>query len=193
MKWRDTRNSHLEQAYSSAPKVKKQTDVNSLNSLLASPTTRAENSLSIADKMKKIVVWLSASSRVSWLQVWKQMHSWLSLPMTTSWWWEQPQREVEKKVLKDQLLFWKKKKSKVVNVKIQIQWILFHGKLKNWDWTRRADTTEILRMHLGQNWIREKKAIWRHYPKRWTSWAKSLRACFWGITTWGDLTTSSLY
>ena len=33
----------------------------------------------------------------------------------------------------------------------------------------------ILRMHLVQNWIRD-------YPKRWTSWAKSLRAQFWEET-----------
>ena len=39
----------------------------------------------------------------------------------------------------------------------------------------------------------KKEAIWRHYPKRWISWAKSLRAWFWGTTTWGNLTTSRLY
>ena len=61
-------------------------------------------------RWKTIVVWLSTLSRVSWLQVWKQLHSWLSLPMSTSWWWEQLQREVEKTVLKDQLLFWKNQK-----------------------------------------------------------------------------------
>ena len=41
--------------------------------------------------------------------------------------------------------------------------------------------------------IREKKTIWRHYPKRWTSWAKSLRAWCWRTTTWGNLTTRRLY
>ena len=61
-------------------------------------------------RWKTIVVWLSTLSRVSWLQVWKQLHSWLSLPKSTSWWWEQLQREVEKTVLKDQLLFWKNQK-----------------------------------------------------------------------------------
>ena len=58
----------------------------SLNSPKASPATKAQNSLSIAGKMKKLVVLLSTSSRVSWLQVWKQMHSWLSLPLSRSWW-----------------------------------------------------------------------------------------------------------
>ena len=41
--------------------------------------------LTIAGKMKKTVVWLSTSSRVSWLQVWKQMPSWPSLPISTCW------------------------------------------------------------------------------------------------------------
>ena len=91
-------------------KWKTQTDGKSLNSVKANPTTKAENSLSTVGKMKNIVAWLSTSSRVSWLQVWKQMHSLLSLLMSTSWWWEeQPQREVEKKVLRDKLLSWKKK------------------------------------------------------------------------------------
>ena len=57
----------------------------SLNSQKASPATKAENPLSKVGKMKKIVAWLSTSSRVSWLQVWKQMHSCLSLPISTCW------------------------------------------------------------------------------------------------------------
>ena len=39
MKWRCARRSDLEQAYSSVPKVKKQTDGKSLNTLKASPET----------------------------------------------------------------------------------------------------------------------------------------------------------
>ena len=73
------------------------------------------------------------------------------------------------------------------------------GKMKNivvWlssssrmSWFTSLETdAEILGMHLVQNWIRERKrAIWRQYPKRWTSWAKSLRAQFGGTTTWGNL------
>ena len=53
---------------------------------------KLKNPLSIANKMKDIVMWLSTSFRVSWLQAWKQMHLWLSLPLLTSWWWEQLQR-----------------------------------------------------------------------------------------------------
>ena len=36
------KNSHLEQAFSSVPKVKTQTDVNSLNDIKVSPVTKAE-------------------------------------------------------------------------------------------------------------------------------------------------------
>ena len=42
MRWRDARNSHLEQASFSVPKVKTQTDEKSLNSLKASPLTEAK-------------------------------------------------------------------------------------------------------------------------------------------------------
>ena len=121
--------------------------------------TKAQNSLSIAGKMKNIVVWLSTSSRVSWLQVWKQMHSWLSLPISTCWWWEETQREVEIRRFSRISCFSEKKKktSKIVYLKAQIQWILFCGKLKNWDWMLRRDTPEILRMHLVRNWIRERE------------------------------------
>ena len=61
-------------------------DGKSLKSPKASPVTKAENSSSMVGNMKNIVVWLSTSSRVSWLPVWKHLHSWLSLPFSTSWW-----------------------------------------------------------------------------------------------------------
>ena len=130
----------------------------SLNSLKASLATKLKKSLSVAGKMKKIVVSLSTSSFVSWLQVWKQMHSWLWLPISTSWRWKETQREFEKKkVLKDQLPFWKKKKNvkDCVSQNSDPMSSTFHGKLKNWDWTLRRDTAEILRMHLVHYWIRE--------------------------------------
>ena len=38
----------------------------------------------------------------------------------------------------------------------------------------------------------KKRAIWRHHPKRWTSWAKSLRVQFWGTNIWGNLTARRL-
>ena len=109
MKWRDARNSHPEQESSSVSEVKKQTDVKILNSIKASPATRATNFLSIVGKMKSIVVWLSTSSRVSWLQVWKNNAFMAVVAFFRHADGERkPQREVEKKVLKEQLLFWKK-------------------------------------------------------------------------------------
>ena len=114
------------------------------------------------------------------------MHSWLSLPFSTCWWWEETQREVEKRRYS--------RISCCVDLKTQIQWIPVHGNLKNWDWTLPRETPEIPRMHMVQNRIRERKrAILRHYPNRWISWAKSLRAWRGGTTTWGNFTTSKLY
>ena len=49
---------------------------------------------------------------------------------------------------------------------------------------------KIRRTHLVRNSNSGKKrAISRRYPKRWTSWAKSLRADVWGANTWGNLNT----
>ena len=60
--------------------------------------------------MQNIGVCWSAFSRVSWLQVWKQMHLWPSLPISTCWWWEVTSaRGRGKKVLKEQLQFWREK------------------------------------------------------------------------------------
>ena len=104
----------------------------------------------------KIVAQLSTSSRVPWLQVWKQMHSWLSLLVST-WWWEETQGEAEKKVLKDQLLFWEGKRPRLC---IRRFWSKEFYSTESWRigiWTLRRDTPEILRMHLVQSWIFEKK------------------------------------
>ena len=138
-KMEDARKSRLEQASSSVPKVKKQTDVKGLYSLKASPATKAENSLSVAGKMKNVVVRLSTSSRVSWWQVWKQMHSWLFRHADGE---RKPSARSIRRYSRKSCYYQKKKRSKVVYLKIQIQWILSCGKLENWDWTLRRDTTE---------------------------------------------------
>ena len=61
----------------------------------------------------------------------------------------------------------KKKESKVVYLKTQIQWILFCAKLEKWDWTLRRDTPwNSQDAHLVRNQNSGKKrAVWRHYPK----------------------------
>ena len=194
-KWRNARRSYLEQASSSVPKVKEQTDVESSNSPKASLATGAKNPLSMAGKMKKIVVWLSASSRVSWLQVWKQMRLWHAFPISTCWWWEVTSaRGREKKVLKEQLLFWGKKESKVVYLKTQIQWILFYGKLEKWNWTLRPDTpwnswdAPATKPKFGKE-----KSNLEVLSQKVNVMSESLRARFWGMNTWGNLTTSRLW
>ena len=178
------KNSHLEQAYSSVPKVNKTDWRKSLNSSKASPATKAKNPLSLVGKMKKIVAWLSTSSRVSWLQVWNQMHSWLSLPITTCWMvrGKTSARSKRRKYSRISCYSEGKKVQGCVSQKSD-PWIIFFGKLKNWDWTLRRDTpwnsqdAPGTRLNSGK-----KKAIWRHYPKKWNSWAKSLRAQFWEET-----------
>ena len=107
---------------------------------------------------------------------------------------KKPQREVEKRRCSRSSCFSEgKKKSEVVHLTTQIQWILLCGKLENWDWTLRRDTPENLRMHLVRNKnTGKKRTISRCYPKRWTSWAKSLRVQFGGTNTSGNLTTRRL-
>ena len=78
----------------------------------------------------------------------------------------------------------REKRSKVVYLKTQIQWILFHGKLEKWDLNASAGHTMKFS---GCTWYETK------IPKRWTSWAKSFRVWFWGTNTWGNLTTSRLW
>ena len=123
------------------------------------------------------------------------MHLWHSLPKSTCWWWEVTSaRGREKKVLKEQLLFWGKKESKVVYLETQIQWILFYGKLENEIERFGGTHPEILRMHLVRIKFRERKGqSGGIIQKRWTSWAKSLRAQFLRNNTWGYLTVSILW
>ena len=176
-KWTTQENPRLEQASSSVPQVKEQTDLKSSKNLEASPATRAHNPLSMQGKMKKIVVWLSTASRVSWLQVWKQMHLWPSLPISTSWRWEETQREVEVATLKEK---------KVQGCVSQNSDPMNSISRKAVELGLNASAGHTLKFS-GRTWyetkIRERKrVIWRHYPKTWTSWAKSLRVRFWGLT-----------
>ena len=194
MKWRDARNSHLEQAYSSVPKVKTQTDVKSLNSLKASLATKVQKSLFILGKMKKIVMKFSTSSRMSWLQVWKQMHLWPSLPISMCWWLEKTQREVEKKVLKDQLLFWKKKGPGLCISKFRSKEVYSAESWRIGIERFGGTHQKILRMHLVRNWMREREGqsggiIQKGELHKWNPCALVL----WGTTTWQNLTTSRLY
>ena len=120
------------------------------------------------DKMKKIVVCLSTSSRVSWLQVWKQMHSWLSLPISTYWWDEKTQREFERRrYSRISCCSEREKTSRVVYLKTKNHWILFYGKLKNWNWTlgrdRPGNSQDALGTKLNSG---KKRTIWSYFPKK---------------------------
>ena len=92
--------------------------------------------------MWKIVVWLSASSRVSWLQVWKEMHIWPSLPISTCWWWEETQRrEVEKRRYSRSSCYSEGKKSPRLCIsKLRSNEFCSTESWRNWDWTLRWDT-----------------------------------------------------
>ena len=78
-----------------------------------------------------------------------------------------------------------KKTSKVVYLKTQIQWISILRKFEELGLNASA----------GHTWnsLDAPGTKLNSDPKRWSSWAKSLRARFWGTTTWGNLTTSRLY
>ena len=79
----------------------------------------------------------------------------------------------------------KRPRSKVVCLKKQIQWILFTGKLKNWDWTLRQETPEMLRMHVVQNWIRERKGQSGGIIQKGEPHERNLCAQFLERNTWG--------
>ena len=90
--------------------------------------------------------------------------------------WEKPSASSKKgRYSRNSCRFEKIKRSKVVYLKIQIQWIPIYGKLENWDWTIRRDTPWNSQDAPGTKLNSGKeKAIWRHYPK----WAKSLSVQF---------------
>ena len=151
MEWRYARNSHPEQAYTSVLTRKL--------SQSQRPVLRqiADNSLSIAKKMKKtsscdyrhhpVCRGYKSGNRCihGYRCLYRQADSKSNLSARL-------RREYSRNSC-----YSEKKMSKVVYLKAQIQWLLFYWILKNWDWTLRRDTPEILRMHLVQNWIRKTK------------------------------------
>ena len=94
-----------------------------------------------------------------------------------------PARGRRVRVLKERLRFWQQKRSKVVFLTIQIQRSLSCGKLG-----RRDSTLQNSQDALGTKFkFGKERAISKRYPKRWTSWAKSLRVQVWGENAWGNL------
>ena len=167
----DARRSRLEQASSSAPKVKEQTDVKSSNSLEASPATGVKKSLFIESDMQKdrrviigilpcvVLTSLETDALMAVVAFFDMLMVRRDLP-----------RGREKNVLKKQLLFWREKKNPRLCIsKLRSNEFYSTESWRNWDWTLRRDTIEILRMQLGTE---------LKFEKRWPSWAKSLRARF---------------
>ena len=155
----------------------------SLNSPKISPVTKAKNSLSMVGKMKKT----SCDSRHHPVcRGYKSgngcIYGYRCLFRHADG-NEETQRKVGEGRYSRSSCYSEKRVEGEMYLKTQIQWILFYGKLEHWDWTLRRDTpwnswdASGTKQNSGK-----KQAIWRHYPKRWTSWAKSFRACFWGTT-----------
>ena len=157
---------------------------------MASPATGAKNPLSVVGKMKKVVVWLSASSRVSWLQVWKQMRLWHAFPISTCWWWEVTSaRGREKKVLKEQLLFWGKKSPRMCISKLRSNEFYSTESWRNGIERFGRTHHEILSMPFVRNQNSGKKrAIWRYYSKKGAPNERNL--CAPGFEEWTPEETS---
>ena len=132
--------------------------------------------------MKKIVVWLSASSRVSWLQVWKTdacvaFVAYFDMLMVRSNLSARSRKEGTQGAVA--ILRGKKVHGCVSQNSDPMNSVL--RKAVEFGLNASAGhTMKFWRCTWYKITIREsKRTIWRHYPKRWTSWAKSLRAQFW--------------
>ena len=86
-----------------------------------------------------------------------------------------------------------KKESEVVYPRTQIQWIIFYGKLKNWDWALRRDT----RKFSGCTWYKtefgKEKGNLEALSKKVNLMSEILARPVLRRNTWGNLTTSRLY
>ena len=123
--------------------------------------------------------------------VWKQVHPRQELLVSTCWWWGETQQEVER---------WEYSRSSCDSERIKGRRLCiskFRSKevysAESWanEIERFGGTRlKILRTHLVRSSNSGKKrAISRRYPKRCSSWAKTLRAEVWGKNTWGNHTT----
>ena len=134
---------------------KTQTDGKSLNSPNASPVTEAENSLTMVDKMKISSCYYRHHPVCRGYESGNRcIHGYRCLRRQAD---GKSSLSARSKRRCSRISWYPEKKAKVVYLKTRRQWILFYRKLKNWDWTLRRDTPEILRMHLVQNWIRGTK------------------------------------
>ena len=120
MKWRDAINSHLAQAYSSVPKVKTQTDMKSLYSLQASPVTKAKKILVYCgqdEKDRRVIIDIIPCVVVTSLETDAFMAILAYFDMLTV----KGTRGRRRRSSRNSCHSEKKKRSKVVYLKIQIQ------------------------------------------------------------------------
>ena len=183
MKWRFSRKSHLEQAYCSVPKVKRQTDVKRF-SLNASPATKAKKTQVYGgqdEKYRRVALDTIPCVVAASLETdaFMAIVACFDMLMVTKKHRARSKRTRFSRISSNSE---RKKTSKVVYLKTQIIWILFHGKLKSWDWTLRRGTpwnswyAPGTKIEFGK-----KKGNLEALSKkvnRWPSWAKSWRAQF---------------
>ena len=137
-----------ERTKSKRPLVDRKCENKRSRSQEAAPAAWVKSSV-YGSNMSKVVMWFSASSRVSRMKVWKRMHLSLSLPVSTCWCWGEAQQEVEKREYsRSSFRFCAKIRSKVVFLNTKIQWSPFYGRLEKWDWTLLRDTLKFS----GRTW-----------------------------------------
>ena len=121
------------------------------------------------------------------------MHLWPSLPISTCWRWKETSARVRKEEGTQGAVAIVRRKKRPRLCISRLRSNEFYSTESGRIETERFGGThhEILGMHLVRIKIRERKGqSVRIIQKRRTSWAKSLRAQFWGTNTWGNLTSA---
>ena len=146
MKRRYARNSHLE---ASVPlqhrKWKTQTDGKSLNSLKASLVTTAENPFLYGgqdEKYRRVIIDIIPCVVLTSLET----NAFIAIVAY-----------VDKLMVRATSARGQEEGTRGSVVLLKVQGCVSQGKLRNWEWRLRRDTSEILRMYLVENWIRERQ------------------------------------
>ena len=135
-------------------------------------------------------MWLSAQSRVSCWQVWKQMHLCSSLSISTYWWWGEVQQETEKRRCSRSTCDSEKEKVQDCVSQNSDPMSSILRKLENWDWTLRRDTP------WNSQDASDTKLKFRKKQDNLEISSKKMKLMseiLWGTNTWGNLTTSRLW
>ena len=192
MKWRDARNSHLEQAYSSGPKVKTQADVKSLYSLKACPVTKAKKILVYCGQDEKdrhvildIIPYVVGTSPET--DAFMAIVVYFDMLMVT----RNPARGRRRMYSWSSCYYVKKKRFKVVYLKTQIQWVAIFRKVEELGLNASAghiwnsQDAPGTKLKFGKE-----KGNLEALSKR--SHERNPHAFYWGPTTWGMYQQSSV-